>query len=74
MLVKQTVCLVPPPTLPPVRRNRAKSPEWNVQEGVERQLQQARKAWLQYQATRQRDAVYGYLEPISKFPAHADAL
>ena len=66
MLVKQPVCPVPQPTLPPVRRNRASSPEWNVQAGVERQFEQARKAWLQYQATRQRDAVYGYLEIVFK--------
>ncbi len=67
MLVKRTVCLSPPQlTLPPVRRNRAKSPEWNVQEAVERQFEQARRAWLQYQATRQRDAVYGYLETVFK--------
>ncbi len=67
MLLRQTVCSsLPQPTLPPVRRNRGRSPEWNVQEAVERQFEQARKAWLQYQATRQRDAVYGYLETVFK--------
>ena len=35
-----------------------------MQEGVERQFAKARKAWVQYQSTRQRDAVYTYLSVV----------
>ncbi len=64
MFVKQTVCLVPPPTLPPVRRNRTSSPELNIQERIERQFAQARRAWLRYQSSRQRSVVYDYLTAV----------
>jgi hypothetical protein len=38
--------------------------DWNIQKSIERQFAQARKAWVRYQSTRQRDAVYGYLSAV----------
>ena len=62
MLVNQAVCRIQPePTLLPDPSNRRIALDWNIQKSIERQFAQARKAWVRYQSTRQRDAVYGYL-------------
>ncbi len=65
MLVKQMVSPAPPqPTVPLDPGNRTTSPGCNIQEAIERQFAQARRAWVRYQSTRQRDAVYGYLSEV----------
>jgi hypothetical protein len=65
MLVNQTVCHIPPqPTVLRDPSSRHSSPEWNIQRPIERQFAQARNAWVRYQSTRQRDAVYGYLSVV----------
>jgi hypothetical protein len=65
MLMKQTISpMRPQPNALPDPSNRRIAPERNVQEAIERQFAQARKAWLRYQSTRQRDAVYGYLSAV----------
>ena len=65
MLVKQTPCpILRQPIVAPDHSIHRTSPESNVQQVVERQFAQARKAWVRYQSTRQRDAVYGYLSVV----------
>jgi hypothetical protein len=65
MLVNQAVCRIQPePTLLRDPRNRRIALDWNVQKSIERQFAQARKAWVRYQSTRQRDAIYGYLSVV----------
>ena len=65
MLVKRMISPVSPqPTVPLDPGNRTTSPEWDIQEAIERQFAQARRAWVRYQSTRQRDAVYGYLSAV----------
>jgi hypothetical protein len=65
MLVNQAVCDVPSqPTVLRDAGSRQSSPEWNMQEAIERQFAQARKAWARYQSTRERDAIYGYLSAV----------
>ena len=60
MLVKRMISPVSPqPTVLLDPSNRPTSPESNIQEAIERQFAHARKAWVRYQSTRQRDAVYG---------------
>ena len=65
MLVNQAVCRIQPePTLLRDPSNRRIALDWNIQKSIERQFAQARKAWVRYQSTRQRDAVYGYLSAV----------
>ena len=65
MLVNQAVCHIPlQPTLLRYASNRRIALDWNIQKSIERQFAQARKAWVRYQSTRQRDAVYGYLSAV----------
>ena len=65
MLVNQVVCRIQPePTLLRDPSNRRIALDWNIQKSIERQFAQARKAWVRYQSTRQRDAVYGYLSVV----------
>ena len=62
MLVKQTPCpILRQPIVAPDHGVHRISPEPNVQQVVERQFAHARRAWVPYRSTRQRDAVYGYL-------------
>ena len=42
----------------------------NIQEAIERQFAQVRRAWVRYQSTRQRDAVYGYLSVVLAIVQH----
>jgi hypothetical protein len=66
MLVNQAVCRIQPePTLLRDPSNRRIAVDWNTpQKSIERQFAQAQKAWVRYQSTRQRDAVYGYLSAV----------
>ena len=65
MLVKRMISPVSPqPTVLLDPSNRPTSPELNIQEAIERQFAQARRAWVRYLSTRQRDAVYGYLSAV----------
>jgi hypothetical protein len=65
MLVKRRIRPIPPqPTVPPDPSNHSTPPEWNIQETIERQFAQARRAWVRYQSTRQRDSIYGYLSAV----------
>ena len=65
MLVNQAVCRIQPePTLLRDPSNRRIALDWNIQKSIERQFAQARKAWVRYQSTRQRDAVYDYLSVV----------
>jgi hypothetical protein len=65
MLVNQVVCRIQPePTLLRDPSNRRIALDWNIQKSIERLFAQARKAWVRYQSTRQRDAVYGYLSVV----------
>jgi len=65
MLVNQAVCRIQPePTLLRDPSNRRIALDWNIQKSIERQFAQARKAWVRYQSTRQRDAVFGYLSAV----------
>jgi hypothetical protein len=71
MLVNQTVCHIPSqPTVLRDPSSRDSSPEWNIQRAIERQFAQARNAWVRYQSTRQRDAVYGYLSVVLAIVQH----
>lgn len=63
MLVKQNHCQ-PQSIISAAPHNRFLSPDWKIQESIERQFAQARKAWVRYQSTRQRDAIYGYLSVV----------
>ncbi len=65
MLVKRMISPISPqPTVPLDPSNRPTSPESNIQDAIEGQFAQARKAWVRYQSTRQRDAVFGYLSAV----------
>jgi hypothetical protein len=65
MLVDQVVCRIQPePTLMRDPSNRRIALDWNIQKSIERQFAQARKAWVRYRSTRQRDAVYDYLSVV----------
>ena len=65
MLVKQPPCAVPrPPIVAPVHGIHRKSPEPKLQQVVEREFAHARRSWVRYRSTRQRDAVYGYLSAV----------
>jgi hypothetical protein len=66
MLVNQALCRIQPePTLLRDPSNRRIAVDWNTpQKSIERQFAQAQKAWVRYQSTRQRDAVYGYLSAV----------
>ena len=74
MLLKRPFSQVPPQAMrvSPVRYLRI-APETRTRtivspysSPVEHELVQARIAWKEYQSTRKRDAVYGYLRAVSK--------
>ena len=77
MLVERTPCQTPPrATVPPRAVTRRIAPERKIQivgtshSTVSDELEHARRAWVRYQSTRKRDAVYDYLERVFKIVQH----
>ena len=77
MLVERTPRQTPPrTTLSPRAVTRRIAPERKVQivdtshSTVSDELKHARRAWVRYQSTRKRDAVYGYLDAVYEIGQH----
>jgi len=77
MLMERTPCQTPPrATLSPRSVTRRIAPERKIQivstfhSTVSDELEHARRAWVRYQSTRQRDAVYGYLTAVFAVVKH----
>ena len=77
MLVERTPRKTPPrATAPPRAVTRRIAPERKIQivgtsrSTVTDELEHARRAWVQYQSTRKRDAVYGYLNAVFEIVQH----
>ena len=77
MLVDRKPCrTLPRATVPPRAVTRRIAPERKIQivgtppSTVSDELEHARRAWVRYQSTRKRDAVYGYLTAVYEIVQH----
>ena len=77
MLVERTPCQTPPrATVSPRAVTRRIAPERKIQivgtsrSAISDELEHVRRAWMRYQSTRKRDAVYGYLTAVFEIGQH----